>query len=256
MQAPQPPVRVLLLGDFAVARPDGTVVEPGEWRTGKTMDLFRLLALRNGRPVRAEGLVEKLWPVAPPERARASLRTATSQIRRVLGPGSVVRQREGLMLHGAMVDAVAFREAHRRVGVAVAAARHHEVVTLAVAAEQVYRGDFHAYDDDSEWCWTEREQLRLLRHELLCDAATSALRLRRHREALRFARTAHQVDPSSEIANRLLMQAHGAAGEVSSGLRIFQSYRARLAEELGADPSPQTQAVYLELLRGVTEHSR
>jgi two-component SAPR family response regulator len=243
-------IRISVMGDFDVRRADGSSVAAEEWRTGKTADLVRLLALRNGRPVRTDGIIEKLWPAAPTPRARASLRTASSQIRRALQTNCVVRERDGLVLQGAWVDAVAFEEAHRRVGTAVTAGQHREVVTLARQAEELYRGDFHAYADDSEWAWTERERLRRLRHELLCDAARSALVIHQDREALRFAQSAQVTEPASEIANRLLMRAHAATGEVSTALRLFNTYRLRLADELGVDPSPQTQALYLQLLRG------
>ncbi len=49
------------------------------------------------------------------------------------------------------------------------------------------------------------------------------------------------------------MRAHAELGEIGSALRVFEAYRARLAEELGADPSPQTTQLHLRLLRG---HSR
>jgi DNA-binding SARP family transcriptional activator len=248
-------IRVSLLGEFEVVRADGSSVAPEEWRTGKTADLLRLLALDNGRPVRPERLIDKLWPDAAPDRARASLRTACSQVRRAIATNCVVRERGGVVLTGASVDVAAFREVHRRITHAAAIGHHPEVLALADTAEQLYRGDFRAYADDSVWASTEREHLRQLRQLLLCDAARSALARRRHREALLYARTAQLVDPDSEIANRLLMRAHAATGEVSSALRLFESYRTHLAEELGADPSPQTQAVYLHLLRGSSNES-
>jgi DNA-binding SARP family transcriptional activator len=48
------------------------------------------------------------------------------------------------------------------------------------------------------------------------------------------------------------MQAYAELGEVGSALRVFETYRSHLAEELGADPSPQTRELHLKLLRGST----
>jgi len=47
----------------------------------------------------------------------------------------------------------------------------------------------------------------------------------------------------------LLMRAHAALGEIPAALRDFEDYRRRLAEELGVDPSPETRALHVALLR-------
>ena len=41
-------IEVRLLGPLQVRRADGSLVHPQEWRTGKTVDLLRLLATRAG----------------------------------------------------------------------------------------------------------------------------------------------------------------------------------------------------------------
>jgi DNA-binding SARP family transcriptional activator len=243
-------MRIRILGELDVVRADATIVAPDEWRTGKTMDLLRLLALSNGRSVRLTSLIEKLWPDVTPDKARGSLRTACSRIRRATGAQCIVRQPEGLMLQGAWVDAVQFLDEARRVHVAARESHHSHVLALARAAEQLYRDDFHAYDDESDWARTEREHLAHVRHEMLCDAATSALELGLHRDALDLAAAAVRIDPTSETAHRALMRSHAELGEIGSALRVFEAYRAHLADELGADPSPQTRELHLRLLRG------
>lgn len=248
--SPQSAIRICLLGGLDVVRSDATHVPADEWRTGKTMDLLRLLALQNCRPVRTASLIEKLWPNATTDRARGSLRTASSQIRRAVHQNCIIRHPDGLVLRGAWVDTVEFLSYTRRLQAAARESRHVDVITLARAAELLYRGDFHAHDDDAEWARAERESLVHARHEMLCDAATSALALEQFREGLAFAATAVRVDRSSETAHRLLMRAHAALGEVGSALRVFEDYRRYLADEFGADPSPQTRELHLRLLRG------
>jgi DNA-binding SARP family transcriptional activator len=244
------PIRIRLLGGLAVARPDGTTVPVEEWRTGKTMDLLRLLALANGRPVRQQSLIDRLWPAAGPERGRGSLRTASSQIRRTIGTNCVARQPDGLVLQDAWVDAVRYLEDAARVSRAARSEHHARVMDIARAAEQLYRGDFQAHDDDSDWAVAERERLAGARHELLCDAATSALALHLPRDAVALSTEAIRVNDTSETAHRLLMAAHAELGEIGTALRVFETYRTQLATELGADPSRQTQELHLRLLRG------
>jgi DNA-binding SARP family transcriptional activator len=239
-----------ILGPLYVVRSDGSVVDAREWRTGKTMDLLRLLALSNGRPVRPESLVEKLWPDVSPDRGRASLRTAGSQIRRTLRENCVVRRREGMLLQGVRVDVARFLDDARRAAAAARDGDHARVVSDARRALALYLEDFRAYDDDADWAVAERQHLAQVRLDLLCEAAISAAALHRYREAADWAAAAVEIDPSSEPAHRVLMAAHAGRGDIAAALRTFETYRLHLADELGADPSPQTRELHLRLLRG------
>lgn len=242
--------RIRLLGELRVWRPDGSLVGPEEWRTGKTRDLLRLLALANGQVVRPDSLIEKLWPDVSGEKARNSLRTATSRIRRATGTACIVRRLHGIVLLDSWVDVVEYRALARRAHVASRGAEHERVLRLCRLAEHLHVGEFHAYDDDSVWARAERQDLRRLRQDLLTEAASSALALGQSREAVDLATVATRLDRSSEAAHRALMHGLADLGEIAAALRVFETYRAHLAEELGADPSPQTMQLHLDLLRG------
>lgn len=247
-------VQVRLLGGFEVVRADGSRVEPTEWGTRKTKDLLRLVALSAGRPVRSSHLIEKLWPTASPERARGSLRTAASQIRRAIGTQCLVRHPEGLILVETSVDVIDFLAHVRDVHQAAREDRADEAVAIAARAESCYTGDFHASDDESPWARGERHRLQAARQGMLAEGARCALVVGRSQDALVLATLAVALDPLSEGAHRSLMQAHAELGEVASALRVFERYRALLAEELGADPSAQTQELHLRILRGGSDH--
>ena len=70
---------------------------------------------------------------------------------------------------------------------------------------------------------------------------------------LEAARDALALDERREAAFRALMRAHAAAGERAEALRVWERCRATLVEELGIDPSPATEAVYLDLLGAPVE---
>ena len=55
--------------------------------------------------------------------------------------------------------------------------------------------------------------------------------------------------PLRESGHRLLMRALAAEGNTGEALRAYEHLRARLADELGIDPSPSTRTLYEELLR-------
>jgi SARP family transcriptional regulator, regulator of embCAB operon len=246
-------IRIRLHDGLDVQRSDGTRVDQREWRTGKTRDLLRLLALADGHPVRVPTLLARLWPDATQSRARNSVGTAASQIRSTLREPAVARQADGLVLRGAWVDVNAFKALADRAKFAAGASAPGEVLTNARAALALYRGDFRAHEDDSAWAVSERLLLRRMRMETLCDASVAANDLGLLREALDLASTAVSLDPTVEAAHRSLMRAHAELGEVGMALRAFEACRAYLADELGTDPSPQTQELHLQILRRPSE---
>jgi DNA-binding SARP family transcriptional activator len=58
------------------------------------------------------------------------------------------------------------------------------------------------------------------------------------------------ADPYRETAYVLLMSAHAAAGNSARAIAVYEQLRARLADDLGVGPSPTTEAVFLEIVRG------
>jgi DNA-binding SARP family transcriptional activator len=139
-------IEVRLLGQLLVRRSDGSVVAPDEWRTTRTTDLLRLLALDAGQPVPTHVVIDRLWPNVDSERGRASLRTAASQLRKVLRVDCLERRAGALVLHGAWVDTQAYDGLVTRLDAARRAGEHAEVVALAQQAEVLYLGDVDAPD--------------------------------------------------------------------------------------------------------------
>jgi DNA-binding SARP family transcriptional activator len=246
-------IEIRLLGPLHVRRSDSSVVEPGAWRTGKTLDLLRLLALDADQPVRVASLLEKLWPDVDEAHGRASLRTAASQLRRALRSDCIERRLGGLVLRHAWVDATAFRSLATEAKAALRERRLARVVALTREAEALYVDDFTAHDDGSAWALEARESLAAVRRALLVDAAECAIELHWMRDGVELANKALAVDSCAERAHRALIQAYAGLGETEQALRAFERCRQMLAEELGADPSAQTRAVHMQVLAGHQE---
>lgn len=246
-------IEIRMLGQFFVRRSDGELVDADEWNTGKTTDLLRLLALNANRPVSVSGLLEKLWPDVEEVKARASLRTAASRVRRALGTAQIDRQLGRLVLRDVWVDVVAFQTVVHEAKAAMHARNYARVVSLAREAEALYLADFRAHDDKSVWATEVRESLRMSRQTLLADAGVSALKLLWMRDAIDFSTLAIAADPCFERPHRSLMRAHAGLGEVELALRAFEHCRANLSQELGADPSSQTRALHIQILSGNIE---
>ena len=241
-------VEVRVLGSFRVRTEDGTLVDPRAWRTAKTRDLVRLLAVA-GRLVSVDRIVDVLWPDVEPQRGRASLRTAASQIRHVLGDDHLVRRAGGFELSGAWVDAAAFEHV-------AATARHHLAlgelatgITTAWEAVTLYGGDLCEDDTYAEWAAGDRDRCRGLLRRLLLDSADAACELGWLRDAVELGQRALDVDPCAERGYRTLMRAHSRLGETEQALGMFEQCRRTLADQLGADPGQETLALHLQLLR-------
>ena len=207
---------------------------------------MRVLALTPGRPVANATLLDAFWPTSDPAHGGSSLRTAASQIRKVLGSDSVVRVGHGLMLH-ARVDVADFRALAERVTEARAQGDCERVVTLVDEAEALYQGDIEVTGTDCSLLHDARRDLAALRVHLLLEAAEAAGRCHLWTRSLELARRAAAIE-RSDRATRALMRAWSGLGEAAKPVEEFERLRRHLAETYGVDPAPQTRTLYLELV--------
>ena len=241
-------IEIRLLGPLRVRRSDGSLVDPHAWRTRKNSDLLMLLALHAGEPIPVDRLLAALWPDAAPDRGRASLRTALSRLRSALHEDPFDRDPRGPVLSGVWVDSQVFDELAAHAHRSWSQARPDEALAAAAEADSLCLSHL-VPDGDSAWASQYRDRHNALHRELLGDAGEAALSLLRPREAAEFADRLVVMDPFNERACRTLMLAATAIGEVDRALQAYQALARRLADELGADPSSQTRAVYLQVLR-------
>lgn len=242
------PVEIRVLGPLRVRRADGSIVQPSEWLTSQTADLVRLLALRVEEPVAVDILIDALWPKVDEKRGRASLRTAASRVRKVLGEDCVQRRLGGLVLTGAWVDAHAFRTLAHQARRHIMTGELAKAVATTREAEAVYLGEFRSHRDGADWGLRERDALAATYRTMIVDAAEAAAALSWWHDAVDLAERTLLVEPCSERAYRALMRANRGLGETALALKTYDRCRHILADDVGADPSPETHALYLELL--------
>jgi DNA-binding SARP family transcriptional activator len=119
---------------------------------------------------------------------------------------------------------------------------------LANTAVVISRRPFLA-DVDAPWIQAQRETLRTLQLRALQCLVTISANNGEPLLAIQHAREMVELEPFRETSYQLLMRMHAAGGDRAEALRVFARCRELLRDELGVSPSPQTEAVYLEILR-------
>jgi DNA-binding SARP family transcriptional activator len=244
-------LRVQVLGVLAVAV-DGRAVPPQELASRKGRTLLKLLLARRGEVVPADVLVEALWAGRPPVDPDANLATLVSRLRAVLGPDVIAGDRHGWRFVAGPRVEIDLEEATRLAGEAGARLPAEPALALAAAERALAllgRGPFLADEPDADWALPARREAERLAARARRLAWDAALAVGDHARALAHADAATTVDPLDEAAWRAVMAAHTAAGEPAAALAAYERLRQTLAEELGTDPAPESQALHLAILR-------
>lgn len=234
-------VNICLLGPLIVTRAGEPVEVPGR----RPRTLLSLLALEAGTPVSADLLADRIWGEELPDNPRGSLHTYIGRLRRVLGK-EVVRRAAGgyiLDLPRSSVDALAFIDL-------LDAAEGPEAYDRLEEAIALWRAE--PFDEPSGDSLAERTRpwlvdryLAALEHRAELDIAAG-----RASKAVADVRRVVGDHPLRESLWVVLLDALNAAGRTAEALEAYEEVRARLADELGADPGAELRSTFTRLLAG------
>jgi DNA-binding SARP family transcriptional activator len=199
-----------------------------------------------------DALVAALWPDQTIEGARHNLATLMWRIKSAFGDatGPLVAQAGRLALPrrgGLWIDALALEHRARAAlkGVAAGTRPRTRRDLLALA------GDFLP-SVDAEWALLERERLRCLRLDGLFALASADACDGDWQAVIETGRALCAAEPLREDAQRLLMLGYARTGNRALAIRQYARCAAILADELGIDPMPETQALHRQLAGGST----
>jgi len=218
---------------------------------------FAYLVAERDRPVPREELAETLWSGEPPPSWEKGTAVLMSKLRSLLGRieadnGDVLSYAYGCyQLHlpqGAWVDVWVAARSAEAAEAALAGHDDEAAVEQAAAALSLTRGEFLP-GQSGDWVQQRRDDVRRLRVRSLDCLAEARLALGNPRLAVDALKEMVVLEPFRESGYALLMRAHAAAGDRAEALRVHEACRKLLSEELGVDPSPETEAVHLEILR-------
>ncbi len=215
---------------------------------------FAYLVSERSRPVSRDELADLLWPQRLPTAHEVALSALISKLRTLLVEVGLMRQALATASGGfrlelppdAWVDTEAALEAVHEAEAALRVGSTNDAYGPAVVASTILRRPFLP-GAEGAWVDERREALRAARLRALdCLAEVHAWNSEPSL-ALRAADEAVGLEPFREVGYRHLMRIHQHAGNRAEAIRVYERLRRLLAEELGARPAPETEAVLEEV---------
>ncbi|MCB0077833.1 MAG: tetratricopeptide repeat protein [Anaerolineales bacterium] len=247
-----PTLQISLLGPLQV-RLSGV---PAHLRTDAMRVLLAYLARHEGVPQRRDRLADLLSPDRPNPAALTYLRNRLTLLRKALKDDEAVPpwfmvDRKQIMLRtgdDVLVDLSRFEQLLAR----VEAHAHRQLagcphcLTLLQEAVALVRGEMMAgLNFPSEpwelWLLTQREYVNQRALEAMTWLREALLTRGDWEGALAIAQRQLQIEPWLEAAHRAAMQARFQLGDRNGALAQFEQCKARLWDELGVEPDPESE---------------
>jgi len=213
--------------------------------------LFAYLALNRDRVASRAELAEALWPRELPSAPDPALSALLSKLRRALSDGALEGRTQIRLDLGprARVDVEAARDGIHRAEALIAARDWHASIGPTLVAHNISRRRFLP-GEEGAWIDDMRRELEEIRARALECTARRSLGLGGGEVTVaeRTARQLIDLSPYRESGYALLMEAFERQGNIAEALRVFESLRGLLREELGTAPSPAVQRVHERLL--------
>jgi DNA-binding SARP family transcriptional activator len=250
------PLRIYLAGNVALEQGERLLPEralPG--RQGRLT--LALLVTERRAALSVEEIADVLWSGAPPPSQGTALRAIMSKLRSLMAeygfddPIAIENAFGCYQLRlpsDVWIDlevaakAVHDAETELRAG-NLAAANGDALVAAAISRRPFMTGD------DGAWVTQKRRWLGAIRVRALSCRAQVAIANGDPAHAVEDSELLIELEPYRESSYVLLMRAHDKAGNRAQALQTYDRLRTLLEEQLGASPSPATEAAYLEILR-------
>jgi DNA-binding SARP family transcriptional activator len=212
---------------------------------------FVYLIVQRGSPVSRDTLADVIWRDAPPPEIETAFNAILSKLRgalkraQLVGAGIDLRLGE-LSLRLPANTRIDLEEAANAIDTAEGFWRQgdrQQAWANANVAVAVGRRPFLAHEE-APWITGQRDKLRAL----LSRGLQVSLENGESELAVQYANEMVALEPFRETGYQQLMRLHARMGNRGEALRVFSRLRELLRDELGTNPSPQSEAVFLDIL--------
>jgi DNA-binding SARP family transcriptional activator len=248
---------VRLFGGLEVRTPEVGLVADSSWKKRKARMLFAMLVARRGQDVPRDVLFEYLWPEMDEDRARNNYYVVLSAIKRAMTGRAERGKAQYVRVNGSMctVDTARVRSDLDDFDALVACANKAQqegdadaVIGAYTALMDVYRGDLLPGDVYDDWFAPLRERYRQEFSDAMVRGSAILAERGDGKGALHMLRRALAFDPWREDIYQATLRCQIATGQRSAAVETYVACRARLAEDLGLDPSVETRRLYDTIL--------
>lgn len=241
-------LQVRLLGQFKVEVDRVPIEIPSR----PAQSLLAYLILNIGTAQRRERLAGLFWPDSAEANARSNLRHALWRIRKALGTDP--QTGHDFIISDDLTIAFNPQTDYRLDVTGIEQIDEETSTEMLIEVISLYQGELLPgfYE---EWVVLERERLQAgfeYGMQLLLDRL---VREQRWPEVLAWGESWIALGQTPEPAYRALMTAHNELGDHSSMVAVYQRCGETLQQELGVEPSEQTQALFQRLRHGQTPPS-
>jgi DNA-binding SARP family transcriptional activator/tetratricopeptide (TPR) repeat protein len=235
----EPRLKLRCLGEPVLSGPDG---EPIRFKVRKHLALLVFLAVEAASRHHRDQLAELLWANLPEGDNRHSLATALSMIRTRVGADAVEADRDHVRFNRGCLDL----DLDRLEAGDVLASEFQPALDIAG-----FLDGFEVPGSPEFMLWRERQRSRWL--PLVRDALVKRIdKCRRTGDFKQIEHLADRMlglDELSEEAVRAKMEARAFAGDRLGALKVFEAWKERLEEDLGASPSALVEGMAIRLRR-------
>lgn len=239
-------IKVRVLGDFRIER-DGVAIELGAKAPTRALDILRMLAISKDHACSLESLQDALWPDLDGDQAKAACEQALHRLRKLLGSGDLIAQREGRLRLAADRIWVDLSDWETRLQQLTAPAETPSRAQL----ERLFRdfsGPLLFRGQAATWAQPVAERVQnkfvelAIRLGKLCEGRES-------RMAQGFYLRALEIFPQSARLSHALIQARLAQGDNAGAIDEYSRYERTLKAAGEDQPSPAIRALVQPLLK-------
>jgi len=255
-------MQVTVLGPLSIVRGSHDVTPSAP----KLRQVFTLLASCANSVVQHERFIEELWEQGPPSSVSTTLQTYIYQLRKslrldkaqtsvALGPdaGPALRTSHSgyiLTLPVDAIDSYRFEEVSRRGMQEMYAGNVYAAAATMSEALRLWYGTALVDVESGPILSAERLRLEELRKTVLEQRIDADLLLGRHVVVLgELTRLLCAAPTNERFAGQLMLALH-RSGHRTGALRIYETVRRALDEQLGLDPSAALQRLHRAVLNG------
>jgi DNA-binding SARP family transcriptional activator len=236
-----PHISIHTLGKAQV-RINGKLISSTEWQTKSVRDMFFYFFFM-AKPVTKEKIGAAFWPDISPAQLKLRFKNNIYRLRHALGQ-EVILFEDNLYRFNTDLDYECDLDQYES---ELALARTTQDISQQIdhyqKAFELVHGPF-LEDIHADWAWHQRERLDQLYLSFTLTLARLLLQKGSKEEALQVCQRALDRDHCMEEAHQLAMQIYATMRDKAAITRQYRLCQKILHNELGSDPSPETQAVF------------